>query len=63
MTIHPDVVRDAIQRSAIRKSDLAKRAQLNPNTLNKVESMDWSPNWNTLKKLCEAVEEIKRERA
>ena len=63
MAIHPDTVRDAIQRSAIPKKDLAERAGLHPNTLTGVERPSWSPRWDTLVKLCTAGDEIKRERA
>lgn len=63
MTTHPDTVRDAIQRSAIPKKELAKRAGLHPNTLTGVEQPQWNPRWNTLEALCAAAEQIKRERA
>jgi len=62
-TPHPDIVRDAIQRSAIAKAELARRAAIHPNSLNGVEQPAWDPRWSTLRKLCDAVDEIKRERA
>lgn len=60
---HPDLVRDAITRSAITKTELARRAGLHPNSLTDVERPSWNPRWLTLEGLCRAVEEIKRDRA
>ena len=60
---HPDEVRDAIARSAITKAELARRAEVHPNTLANVESSDWSPRWKTLEALCKAADAIRAERA
>ncbi len=60
---HPDEVRDAITRGAITKADIARRAQVHPNTLANVESSDWSPRWKTLEALCRAADAIRAERA
>jgi DNA-binding XRE family transcriptional regulator len=62
-TIHPDTVRDAILRCAITKAELARRANLHANSLATVESEDWSPRWKTLVALCQAIDEIRSERA
>lgn len=60
---HPDEVRDAITRSAITKAELARRADVHPNTLANVESSDWNPRWQTLETLCTAADAIRAERA
>lgn len=60
---HPDDVRDAVNRSAISKADLATRAQVHVNTLADLDSPDWNPKWRTLDKLCAAAEAIKAERS
>lgn len=60
---HPDEVRDAITRSAITKAELARRAEVHPNTLANVESSEWSPRWKTLEDLCKAADAIRAERA
>lgn len=60
---HPDDVRDAVNRSAISKSDLATRAQVHVNTLAELDSPKWNPKWRTLDALCRAAEEIKAERS
>ena len=60
---HPDEVRDAINRSAITKAELARRAGVHANTLANVESEEWSPRWKTLVALCLAADAIREERA
>lgn len=60
---HPDDVRDAVNRCAISKADLARRAGLHPNSLLNMDSPQWSPRWLNLVALCEAAEAIKAERA
>lgn len=60
---HPDEVRDAINRSAITKAELARRAGVHANTLANVESEEWSPRWKTLVALCLAADAIRAERA
>lgn len=60
---HPDDVRDAVNRCAIAKADLARRAGLHPNSLADLDSPDWNPRWQTLDALCRAAEAIKAERA
>lgn len=59
---HPDFVRDAVNRSAISKADLAARAEVHPNSLADI-GPDWNPKWKTLEKLCRAAEQIRAERA
>lgn len=63
MPIHPDTVRDAVARSAISKAELARAASLHPNSLLGMEKDDWNPRWDTLRRLCDAVQEIKLARA
>lgn len=60
---HPDKVRTAVDRQAISKAELARRAGLHANSLSDVESPDWNPRWRTLEALCVAVDEILAERA
>ena len=60
---HPDEVRNAISKSAISKAELARRAEVHPNTLANVESPEWSPRWKTLEALCRAADAIRAERA
>lgn len=60
--LHPIMVRQAIQRDRIEKKELASAAQVAVGTLRGVESDDWAPRWNTLKKLCDAADKIRRAR-
>ena len=64
MQIHPNIVRDAVSRSGISKAEIARRAEVHPNSLVGIEVVEaWNPKWFTLEALCKAVDEIKRERA
>lgn len=53
---HPDQVRGAIAAGTISKAELARRADVHPNTLAGVADPAWAPRWPTLQRLCQAVE-------
>ncbi|MDZ7824522.1 MAG: helix-turn-helix transcriptional regulator [Ahrensia sp.] len=56
-------IRDAITRRGMKKSEIANRAGLHRNRLNRCEQDDWNPCWLTLKALADAVDIISSERA
>ena len=60
---NPDKVRDAISKHGVSKAELARRSGVHPNTLANVEKAGWSPRWDTLVALCDAVDAILADRA
>lgn len=55
---HPNDVREAIAKRGVTKADLARRAEVHPNTLANVEKEDWNPRWATLEALCVAADQL-----
>ena len=61
--LHPDMVRSAIEQERMSKSELAKVAGINKNSLTGVNRENWNPSWDTLQKLCGAAARIRRARS
>lgn len=60
--LHPSIIRVALAGRIVTKANLARRAGIHPNSLNGCESATWSPRWDTLKALCDALADISKER-
>lgn len=59
---HPDEVRAGV-RAGLPKAAIARAAGCHENTLKDIELETWNPRWDTLRKLCAAVEAVRLQQA
>ncbi len=62
-TIHPDIIRTAVDVHKLTKADLAAEAGVHRNLLKDVGKDKWNPKWKLLVDLCQAVDVLMAKRS